>query len=367
MAHISSDGVKYLAISVDNAMQVFEKSSGTTILQYTNEIVKENSNENDNNKETSCGFICHCFSKDGEYLAAITENKKVLVWKISEKKLNSSFCLPKRPTCLDFCHNENTIVAGDKYGDIYRCMYNTKNEEPKLLLGHLSMVLTVKMTQSDKFIITGDRDEKIRVSCYPNAYTIHLYCLGHTKLVSCLLPFNDDILLSASADSTVKCWNFKEGTEISSLDIARTTEKEKFVVSQIAQRDGDVFVIGECSHQLVHLTLSENNLTYKTSFHLPAQPYSICFSSTGEVVTLLKDTSKPFYILQKYNEGYVEKESSIHHEVNLDHLPEPKYYTQLVKPLRGKRPNAAITPESTINLQSASKIVKSNHENIVEE
>ena len=33
----------------------------------------------------------------------------------------------------------------------------------------------------DKFVVTADRDEKIRISCYPNSYNIHQFCLGHTE------------------------------------------------------------------------------------------------------------------------------------------------------------------------------------------
>ena len=48
------------------------------------------------------------------------------------------------------------------------------------------MLLDIKLSKCGKFIITCDRDEKIRVSHYPNAYNIHNFCLGHTDFVTCI-------------------------------------------------------------------------------------------------------------------------------------------------------------------------------------
>jgi hypothetical protein len=37
------------------------------------------------------------------------------------------------------------------------------------------------LTKDNKYVITSDRDEHIRVSQYPKGHNIESYCLGHTR------------------------------------------------------------------------------------------------------------------------------------------------------------------------------------------
>ncbi|KAK3746791.1 hypothetical protein RRG08_031320 [Elysia crispata] len=53
--------------------------------------------------------------------------------------------------------------------------------EGTLILGHLSMLLGVMLVDNGSKVVTCDRDEKIRISRFPDAFNIHAYCLGHTE------------------------------------------------------------------------------------------------------------------------------------------------------------------------------------------
>ena len=78
----------------------------------------------------------------------------------------------------------HVFFFSDKSGDVFQ--FSVNQNEGKCLLGHLSMLLDVKLSNCGKFVISTDRDEKIRVSHYPNAYNIHNFCLGHTDFVTSL-------------------------------------------------------------------------------------------------------------------------------------------------------------------------------------
>jgi len=56
----------------------------------------------------------------------------------------------------------------------------------QLILGHASPLTSFVLSHDEKYIITADRDEHIRVSWYPEGYNIEMYCLGHRKCVLCL-------------------------------------------------------------------------------------------------------------------------------------------------------------------------------------
>jgi len=80
------------------------------------------------------------------------------------------------------------------------------------------MLLDVTMSDCGRYIITCDRDEKIRVSRYPNAYSINNFCLGHAEFVSgiSICPHRSSLLISASGDGTIRVWDFLTGKEIGS-------------------------------------------------------------------------------------------------------------------------------------------------------
>ncbi|KAF2882581.1 hypothetical protein ILUMI_23598 [Ignelater luminosus] len=155
-----------------------------------------------------------CTSRDAEFLTIILQNRQLVIYD-SNFNLVSNI-LSKRAVSKAMFTKHNDVLIADKTGDVYLYKFKDKSE-PTLLLGHLSMLLDITMSACGKYVITCDRDEKIRVSCYPNAYNIVSYCLGHKEFVSHVVISND-VLISASGDGTIRFWDFLNGTEISMLN-----------------------------------------------------------------------------------------------------------------------------------------------------
>lgn len=159
-------------------------------------------------------------SSDGQYLAVITSvSKQLLVYEFPLSEACKSFSLPRSASKIRFTADNQQILVADKSGDVL--IYNIKTEDNGTkLLGHLSLLLDILQTPDNKFIITSDRDEKIKVSSYPNTYNIQSYCLGHKEFVKNIeiLPHNEKYLSSASGDGYIKVWDYIEGKLCYSID-----------------------------------------------------------------------------------------------------------------------------------------------------
>jgi tRNA (guanine-N(7)-)-methyltransferase subunit TRM82 len=59
---------------------------------------------------------------------------------------------------------------------------DTENDAAKnLVLGHTSLLTALLLSPDERFVLTADRDEHIRVSWFPQGYVIERYCMGHKK------------------------------------------------------------------------------------------------------------------------------------------------------------------------------------------
>ncbi|SJL03937.1 uncharacterized protein ARMOST_07294 [Armillaria ostoyae] len=181
-----------------------------------------------------------CAALDNEkiHLATVGDDKTLRVWSVGngDLKVASERELPKKPTSVAFTADGQTILVSDKFGDIFSYPLDpppvSKAENPKgeerdraslvshpsasngtLILGHTSLLTTFLLSPDDKYLITADRDEHIRVSWYPQGYCIETFCLGSTKFVSALhIPkSNPSVLISGGGDPELKVWDWLSG------------------------------------------------------------------------------------------------------------------------------------------------------------
>ncbi|KAF7308310.1 tRNA (guanine-N(7)-)-methyltransferase non-catalytic subunit TRM82 [Mycena chlorophos] len=170
--------------------------------------------------------------RDAKHLITAADDKMLKLWRVDALELVNERELPKRPTALNFTQDGQTIVVADKFGDVFSYPLehvpqnppaapaeetkNASHENPsggRLILGHVSLLNAFVLSADEKYILTADRDEHIRVSWYPQGYTIESYCLGHTSFVSALhVPDSSpDLLISGGGDPVLKVWDWLSG------------------------------------------------------------------------------------------------------------------------------------------------------------
>lgn len=224
---------------------------------------------------------------------AVTDDKYVRVFKVQEDgQLHelSQRCMPKRPCAIQVLPDNETILCGDKFGDVYslpllpeavpsrdatagalresaqpetifkpsataqtvhsqrnlkalKAQQEQKNFTPKkeplafehkLLLGHVSMLTDMifakrKVHGKDRScIITADRDEHIRISrAPPQAHIIEGFCLGHQHFVSKLCKVpRENLVVSGGGDDWIGIWDWPSFTLRAKIDIKAELKKQ---------------------------------------------------------------------------------------------------------------------------------------------
>jgi len=229
---------------------------------------------------------------------------------------------PKRVNCFAFANidaynmessvkhvKKPLLISGDVAGDSYA--YNLLEKGERLLLGHTASMLTniailggrENQSGEDCLLLTSDRDEKIRISRFPETHIIEGFILGHTAYITCfaIIPSPSPLIVSCGGDMTLRLWDLSAQKEIccASTSIATTgdaTNSEKSNIPtaiSVSSCGLLVAVIFDDSKRMsVYKITAKKNQdegAEKKSFELlgsmdcPSQPLSAAFHEVQEV------------------------------------------------------------------------------------
>ena len=170
--------------------------------------------------ESQQALVSIAFSNDGEFLVTIDGDKTVRVWNVASKECVASHRLPKKLSSLTVAPLQGGAVTevalvGDKTGDVWALPLPGLGQAT-LMLGHTASIVTglalVGPPGGGCLVASADRDEKVRLSCWPETSLVSNFCLGHTEYVSGIASHGERVV-SVSGDGTLRAWAASSGCE----------------------------------------------------------------------------------------------------------------------------------------------------------
>ncbi|XP_074550381.1 tRNA (guanine-N(7)-)-methyltransferase non-catalytic subunit wdr4 [Halichoeres trimaculatus] len=316
---IFSCDTKLIAVHTkeDREPFVFDCSTAEKRPKNTGE---DNSSDGGASEETgSDKVLAFTVSPSGKLVALTDDNKRLVLFQSEPSwKCVSIRWVVRRCTALLFSQTEEELLAADKSGDVYSFSVTETQKEGELKMGHLSMLLAVAVSPNNKFLITADRDEKIRVSHLKSPHNIQSFCLGHQQFVSALLipAAHPHWLLSGSGDGTLKLWEFESGRNLQSCDLSEldkmpppdTDKQMKPTVCRISSSPDAQHVAVLCDRvstvQFFALKEGEEKIVPHSRLSLPHCPVDMTFDPEGRLWVLTDSRDTPVQIYSQRQDSW---------------------------------------------------------------
>ncbi|KAG6937330.1 WD repeat domain 4 [Chelydra serpentina] len=252
--------------------------------------------------KASDDILAFAFSSSGGYFALTDDNKRLVLFRTKPCwECLSVRSVVRRCTSLIITAAEDKILVADKSGDVYSYSVTEPQKAGKVELGHLSLLLDVALSPDDQYILTADRDEKIRVSLTRAPHNIVSFCLGHREFVSRIfvIPNYPDLMLSASGDCTLRLWEYKSGKEVhcchlNSLNKTEATNNDKkYAVSRIAYccQGNYIAILCDCipTVYIFQFDAAPQLLNFRHQISLKHKGWDVAFEETGGLWILQED------------------------------------------------------------------------------
>ncbi|GAY40663.1 hypothetical protein CUMW_053700, partial [Citrus unshiu] len=172
------------------------------------------------------------YGANGKLFVSAGDDKVVKIWSAESWK-----CISARVSAVAISNDGQHVCFADKFGvvwvvdlrDINGNQAVVDKKAAPLLAHYCSIITSLEFSPDGQFIISADRDFKIRVTVFPKgpldgAHEIQSFCLGHTEFVSCLdfvctVDYPQGYLVSGSGDSTVRLWDIISGSLLDTCEV----------------------------------------------------------------------------------------------------------------------------------------------------
>jgi WD40 repeat protein len=239
-------------------------------------------------------FEITSIAADGKRFAVGLSDKSLTIYTVADGKFEESqkVVTGRVAEALAFSEYEGqeAILMNDGSDVIAYLLADFK--KPTVLMGHIATTTFFTVNSQRNKLATCDRDGRIRISKYPQAYDILRFCLFHVEFVTSLAFTENDVLFSVDGDGQIAKWS-AEGKLIASKQIfAKGT-----VISQIAIVDGKVAVIAEKNASISFV--DEESLEVVSKIDIAEQPLvlaaidkTLFVGCNGEIVSIVDGKAK---------------------------------------------------------------------------